>query len=742
MPRRVLLLALAGALLLLAAGRATWPTRVAPVYAATFTVNSTADTDDGACTVGHCTFREAVIAANATTAADLISFNLPGTGPYLIQLADSDDNAWPAVTQPVTIDGTTQPGWTDNPIIEIEGSGLSGSCLRVQGSGSTIRGLSFTFCFSNGILLSGSGGHTVEDCWIGVRPNGQDGGAGENGILAFSSGNTIGSAQGSKRNVISGNDDFGIVVIGSNNTVIGNYIGTNTAGAAALPNGSNLGGGGVMIQSGASNNVIGGDTAAEGNVISGNGNVGVRIESNGGGPANNVVSRNLIGRNAADSAALGNASHGVHMRAPIGTPVSGNRIGGSESEANVIAHNAGDGVRIEDAPVSQNSVRRNSIYSNTGIGINLVNGANAGIAAPTVVGSVGPWGFACPNCQVDVFSDPVASSANAEGKTYLGTATANASGHWELNVTVTENWITATATDASGNTSEFSTALSRTAPTPTPTRTPTPTATSTRTHTPTSTPTNTPTRTPTPTQTPTHTPTATPTDTATPTPTNTFTHTPTNTPTITPTPTHTFTVTHTPTNTPTVTPTPTNTPTITPTPTDTPTITPTPTHTFTVTHTPTNTPTITPTPTRTPTITPTPTHTFTATRTPTHTATATQTFTPTHTATPDPTDSDGDHCPDVRELGDDPVLGGKRNPLDFWDFFDVTGEGAIDLGDALDILARFGALPGTPAYDPIYDRYIPDTQRPWAPAQAVGNEVGIDIKDALVNLQSFGALCT
>jgi hypothetical protein len=106
-----------------------------------------------------------------------------------------------------------------------------------------------------------------------------------------------------------------------------------------------------------------------------------------------------------------------------------------------------------------------------------------------------------------------------------------------------------------------------------------------------------------------------------------------------------------------------------------------------------------------------------------------------------PTDLDGDGCLTTQESGPDPLFGGDRTPTDAWDFFDLTGDTAIDLQDALAILDRFGALPGQPAYDALYDRYAPDAAKPWRTAAAVGVHVGIDLQDALVNLQSFGHSC-
>ena len=81
---------------------------VARTTAATFTVNSAADDDDGACTAVKCTLRDALAASNAAAGPDTntIAFAIAPDGPATITLLA----ALPAVTQPVLIDGDTQPG--------------------------------------------------------------------------------------------------------------------------------------------------------------------------------------------------------------------------------------------------------------------------------------------------------------------------------------------------------------------------------------------------------------------------------------------------------------------------------------------------------------------------------------------------------------------------------------------------------------------------------------------------------
>ena len=101
-------------------------------------------------------------------------------------------------------------------------------------------------------------------------------------------------------------------------------------------------------------------------------------------------------------------------------------------------------------------------------------------------------------------------------------------------------------------------------------------------------------------------------------------------------------------------------------------------------------------------------------------------------------DSDGDGCADGAELWTAAEAGGWRNPAVSADFYDVTGDAAIDLADALLILQHFGHGPSDDALDEALDRRIPAAWEPWRTATA--ND-GVDLVDALNNLQSFGHSC-
>ncbi len=300
----------------------------------------------------------------------------------------------------------------------------------------------------SGVAIAGDGttGNAVSGNYIGTNANGT-GRLGNTlaGVDIFSGAqnNTIGGGP-HERNLISGNSTEGVEIHDSgtmSNTISGNYIGINAAGTAALGNSLN----GVLIRLGAQNNTVGGATANEGNVISGNDASGVYIT--GSGTTGNVVAGNIIGANAGGTIGLRNA-RGVQ----IANGAQDNTIG----PENLIVHNSGDGVEVDGSSTAGNLITQNSIFSNS-LGIDLVNDANGSIAAPVIVtttGSTGIVGTTCPNCTVEVFEN---SNTDGEGESYVASATATAAGDFTANVgSLDVPYLTATATDAVSGTSEFS----------------------------------------------------------------------------------------------------------------------------------------------------------------------------------------------------------------------------------------------------------------------------------------------
>src|ERR1043166_1960093 len=233
----------------------------------TFTVTNTNDSGTGS-------LRQAILDANSG-GGGTIPFNIPGMGVHTI----SPLTVLPAITQTVTIDGYTQPGSSANTnpttmglnaVITIELRGTVNDGLNIQADNCTVQGLVINSFPGNAIDVSSNG-----------------------------------------------------------NVIAGNFIGTNTAGTAALPNGSQ-GQGGVILNGSASNNTVGGITPAARNLISGNIGEGVQFFTGTG----NMAQGNLIGTDITGTLALGNSDRGVFVWG------SNNVVGGAIVAArNIISTN-------------------------------------------------------------------------------------------------------------------------------------------------------------------------------------------------------------------------------------------------------------------------------------------------------------------------------------------------------------------------------------------------------------------
>ena len=431
---------------------------VSVAQAATFTVNSTGDAVDanpgnGTCaTAGAvCTLRAAIEEANHANnpGLDTITFSI-GTGVQTI----SPGSALPTISDPVIINGYTQPGASantngpalgSNAVLKIELDGAGAGPATVSGffitaGSSTVRGLAIHSFSGPGVRSQTNGGNTIEGNFIGTGVTGTVNlGNSTEGVNMSTSNNVIGGTIPAARNVISGNDGFGVVVGGSGNEVIGNFIGTDVTGTVDLGNGGG-------VRSVGANNIIGGTTPAARNVISGNDGSGVDITFSTA--MNNLVQGNFIGTQLDGTSPLANGQDGVRL----GNGANNNTIGGIASGAgNTIAYNSAFyGVHVTGASTTGNEIRGNSIHSNSGAGIQNDSGGNTELSPPTVTG--GPIaGTACANCEIDVFSDDA-----DEGRIYHGSVTADGSGNWSFLGPVSGPNVTATATDASDNTSEYS----------------------------------------------------------------------------------------------------------------------------------------------------------------------------------------------------------------------------------------------------------------------------------------------
>jgi titin len=348
-------------------------------------------------------------------------------------------------------------------------NGFSGVFIRgdnetiggtAAGAGNLISGNS-----QDGILLSGV--HNVlQGNKIGTNAAGTAAVAnGQSGVdFVFSSNNTVGGTAAGAGNLISGNSQDGILIESGATGVVmqGNKIGTNVGGTAAVANGQS----GVEIMS--SGITIGGTAAGAGNLISGNTQDGILIEATFfSSPTANLVQGNKIGTDAAGGKAVANHGSGVHIVA-----ASNNTIGGTTAgAANTIAFNQADGVFVESG--TGNGIRQNSIFRNGGLGIRLGSGANNNQPAPTLTSAMYNPGTqvltvhgtmtGSPGSQVtlEFFANP---AGDPEGKVFLGSLVVTIGPGGKVSFTFTVHTtavspgmlLTATATDATDDTSQFS----------------------------------------------------------------------------------------------------------------------------------------------------------------------------------------------------------------------------------------------------------------------------------------------
>jgi len=366
-----------------------------------FTVNSAGD-EAGTCPF-DCTLRAAIDAANVADPGSTITFGIGIGGSYTITPA----SPLPQITKAMTIDATTQPGYVGAPLIKLNGSVAGVGKVGFDAFAPvTVRGFSIVnFSGGQGIELEGgSTGSLVAGNYVGLDSGGSVAQPNGIGIGVYSSDDTIGGTTAADRNVISGNQHDGIQIAFANgNIVSGNYIGTDASGNVARANQN-----GVEAES--DNNVIG--QAGGRNVISGNSNVGVFID----GASNNHVKGNYIGTNADGDASVPNANAGVQILAG-NTPASSNEVGAG----NVVSGNDGPGILI-------NSIQPGAASGNTVLG-SLIGTAADG---KTPLGNTGPGVFFAPGGNAGgnvVGADIAGSDENTIAYNAKGIVVANGNVH-------------------------------------------------------------------------------------------------------------------------------------------------------------------------------------------------------------------------------------------------------------------------------------------------------------------------
>jgi hypothetical protein len=353
-----------------------------------------------------------------------VKFNIPTNDPgfsngvFTIHLSG---HLPPLVSNGMVIDGSTQPGFSGRPLIVIDGSQIlpetftSTSGLLIYAASNQVKNLSFQGFNWNGLTLeyADATNNTIAGCWLGLGSSGSN--AAPNayqGILIQNgaSGNTVGGTNALARNVLSGNEEYGIYITDTNtvgNVVLGNYIGTDATGNNPVPN---LIGGAIIVNSSRSN-LVGGANSAARNVISGNTNFGLWIGDSG--TTGNTVSGNYFGLNAAGAAALPNTFAGMYVidgaqsnlitgNVFSGQPSEGLRLTGTGTSGNVVQGNyfGTDGTGTQAVP---NGFAGVTMFD--GAASNLIGGAS--VAARNVISGNGSYG--------SVIGDPGTSGNRLEG---------------------------------------------------------------------------------------------------------------------------------------------------------------------------------------------------------------------------------------------------------------------------------------------------------------------------------------
>ncbi|NNJ97675.1 MAG: DUF4347 domain-containing protein [Gammaproteobacteria bacterium] len=349
----------------------------------TFVVSNTNATGAGS-------LHQAILDANANTGVvDTISFNIAGAGPHIINLS----GPLPVIDEAVIIDGTAEPDFSyagdssPRPVVVIDGSSagaVDGLVIGPSGGGSTIRGLVIQNFQNDGILLLG-GNNTITANILGLQADG----------VTIAGNNLAGAGIHGNIRIESSNNIIGGLTPAERNIISGSgFSGIALFGAGATGNqilgnfiGTDITGTldrgnaqeGIEIQD-AGGNIIGGTVAGARNIISANGSDGMEIDNGD----NNTIQGNFIGTDITGTLALGNVRDGIDINENSGAGATGNLIGGTDpNAANRIAHNGLHGVEVRDAPTVNNTILGNRIYGNGLIGIQL---SSDGVVTPNDAG--------------------------------------------------------------------------------------------------------------------------------------------------------------------------------------------------------------------------------------------------------------------------------------------------------------------------------------------------------------------
>lgn len=327
---------------------------------------------------GTGSLRDAIATANSNPGADTITFNIPGSGVHTIAL----NSPLPDITDAVTLDATSQPGYSGAPLVELNGAaaGSSADGLRITASNSSVQGFVINRFQQSGIVVHGASHVVIAGNYIGTSADGSAASGDDFGVKIESAASFVrvgtdgaGLNDSIEGNLISGNRSDGVLITGGsfNNVIAGNMIGTNVTGSFAL--GNNFG---IKVEMASYSNRIGTDgqsqdDAGERNIVSGNRLGGITVTDAGSNA--NTIAGNWVGLNANGTATVDNAETGIWIRGGAQSNIVGtNGDGvGDADERNVVAGNDYDGIAVEDPGTEFNAVAGNYVGTDASGNIGL-----------------------------------------------------------------------------------------------------------------------------------------------------------------------------------------------------------------------------------------------------------------------------------------------------------------------------------------------------------------------------------
>jgi hypothetical protein len=394
-----------------------------PVALAQIVVNDAGDGTNLSCgtVAGTCTLRDALKLAQGAPGWS-IHFAI-GSGPQRISIKSN----LPDIITRGTLDGRTQPGYAGVPLIEIhrDDTGTAVYGLHIGSPPLSTDGLvaikavvinHFDGACANcgGIIMDNPGGNFIQGCWIGTDATGMVADANLVGILDNThGGNTYGGNTAANRNVISGNGN-GIFITAAQggysvqDVIVGNYVGTNALGTAAVPNigvGIAVGPPYLGFTPGL---VIGGPLGSgNGNVIAGSfqgGGLGIQLTDGVG----NLVQGNYIGTDATGLVSLP-IEHGIFLYGETNPVITDNVIAVTGDGISLFTDFASD-------PTTGATIQGNLLGTDN-TGNKMLGGGNTGIyidgAKNDALGGSGTeQGNVIGGFQYGIFVSALASTGN------------------------------------------------------------------------------------------------------------------------------------------------------------------------------------------------------------------------------------------------------------------------------------------------------------------------------------------